>query len=115
MTVNSIHILSSHCLLGGQSASLGTVQQDAGRNVTGQLSPNSALNVDNVWHVQKPFPSNSFFKQSTVAAHVWINAGTLYNHTEGLDVDASRCWGASHTAAEFRPQNVAVLYCIKHD
>jgi hypothetical protein len=32
-----------------------------------------------------------------------------------LKFDASRVWGASHTANEFRPINVAVNYCMKHD
>jgi hypothetical protein len=39
-------------------------------------------------------------------------------HSEGggyIDIDASISWGAEHTAEEFRPVNIAILYCIKHD
>jgi hypothetical protein len=60
------------------------------------------------------YPLQGCFTLGESARHDWQSAAG--DRTAGyINIDASRSWGASHTAAEFRPVNVAVLFCIKHD
>lgn len=82
----------------------GNLEQDAGRNVTGNL-----YGVQNFVYSSGDgaFANGSFLGQSNVV-HGANSSG--YNYS----FDASRVWGASHTANEFRPINVALLACIKY-
>ncbi|MDR1110309.1 MAG: tail fiber protein [Deltaproteobacteria bacterium] len=88
--------------LGGASAGLGVRQPDAGRNVTGAFT---------VYIFGFDFEGFCGVHGSNRPA---INAGVgAYGHR--FNFDASRNWGAEHVADEFRPENVAMLMCIKHD
>jgi hypothetical protein len=100
-------------MTGSQSAALGVIQQDAGRNVTGVL------------HLMRGFQNVPSQNEAGNAITFTDNAGGSYNRLANADkaghgsaelyINASKCWNAAHTANEFRPLNAAVLFCIKHD
>ncbi len=85
----------------GASRPVCSVQTDAGRNITG---------AHGAWNVNA-FGCFSYRGN----ANTWeaIKSGGSSNC--GVDFDASRAWGADHTAPEFRPANISMQYCIKHD
>jgi hypothetical protein len=93
----------------GASRAVGSIQTDAGRNVTGAFNGDTLRDSDS--------------KGVAVSGVFGVNGSTSYpsvgqrgdHHQEGFNIDASRVWGAAHTAAEFRPVNMCLLYCIKHD
>lgn len=78
----------------------GSAQTDAGRNVTGEIS----------YGVVEEYAvfSGAFTKGALGPG------GPGGNRDHGIGLDASLVWGASHTADEFRPRNVALLPCIKY-
>jgi hypothetical protein len=47
--------------------------------------------------------------------HLTILQMANADHWYPLTFDISKAWGATHVANEFRPVNMAILYCIKHD
>jgi hypothetical protein len=89
---------------GGAAAGLGVVQQDAGRNVTGRWAEVTG----------GPVLTNGCVYMLRNTSHSHVRASTSTD-SYVYYIDASRIWGAAHTASEFRPVNVALLYCIKHD
>lgn len=89
------------------SRNTGYSETDAGRNVTGSFGANDFMN-DN----SNPWYTGAFFTQQNAARDA--SDGKNGKSWE-ICIDASRVWGAEHTAAEFRPTNVALLFCIKHD
>jgi hypothetical protein len=95
--------------LGGASAGLGVVQQDAGRNVTGGITDNEGHGAITM---QAPKATGAFS-----LAKGGYEGSLVYQGNRIYDVsfDASKCWGTGHVANEFRPVNVALLYCVKHD
>lgn len=89
----------------GTGRGIGSTQKDAGRNVTGQ----APLGDSNAGH-------DAHFKEA------FYCTGRGYPGSAKIDwdnplikFDASRVWGADHTADEFRPTNFCALWCIKHD
>lgn len=98
---------------GGKNRALGSKQEDAGRKVSGQ----HYFGVDANSHLT-PQPTGSFYYGQVWADNIdfltWTNYRTA-NIWAPLGLDSTREWGAAHVAAEFRPANVALLYCIKHD
>ena len=90
---------------GGAAAALGVKQQDAGRNVTGAID----------WQMNSLYGSEQGALYNDRASPDGVKAHADPNGSHRLMFDAQRCWGATHTANEFRPVNVAILYCVKHD
>jgi hypothetical protein len=88
--------------VGGNAAPLGTKQEDAGRNITGGFAGGD----DMAFNVQYGAFMSTRAAGNSVGGH---------SPEKWVDIDASRVWGEEHTADEFRPLNVAILYCIKHD
>ena len=92
---------------GGNAAALGTVQEDAGRNITGSFSSDAlfigALSTGNN-------PTGCFYAMDNQNRHLRAD-----NDPGGqiIVMDASRSWGSTHTAGEFRPRNRAVRYLIR--
>ena len=102
---------------GGNAAALGVRQEDAGRNVTGKIGQDGG-------YVSNPYVQamgeafdvvEGCFRADVVTKYNVVDAGSASSSIANLWIDASRNWGATHTADEFRPVNVAVLHCIKHD
>lgn len=86
---------------------LGSFQADAGRNVSGSFNANRlyvmpGLNVTGAFYSDGSNPHNSQC------------ASTDSSNRPGIGIDASRVWGAEHTADEFRSRNVALMYVIKY-
>ena len=84
----------------------GMAETDTGRNVTGTYDAYEL----------------SRWSAGCTATGAFFGTSGGYRGTSGHDgssikinFDASRVWGSTHTANEFRPTNVAVLFCIKHD
>jgi microcystin-dependent protein len=97
---------------GGAAGGLGQVQQDAGRNLTGEYpygqDANSAMKRSGTGALDAgPKWADSNNLSETIAS--W--APDWYT----LTLDASRVWGGAHTGSEFRPVNMSVLFCIRHD
>jgi hypothetical protein len=90
---------------GGNAAALGVKQQDAGRNVTGAID----------WQMNSLYGSEQGALYNDRSSPDGVKARADSNGSHRLMLDAERCWGSAHTANEFRPVNVAILYCIKHD
>jgi hypothetical protein len=89
--------------VGGKSAALGVKQQDAGRNLTGEFEGSDGM-VIGQWH-------GCFYVEG-----YWGGTTTGGGGRERrVELHADHQWGADHVADEFRPLNVALLYCIKHD
>lgn len=93
---------------GGNAATLGSVQEDAGRNLTGSFSSEAlfsgALNPNNP-------PTGAFFYEARSNGEHIDASGEGPVHI--MRLDASRVWGGNHTATEFRPINRAVRYLIR--
>jgi hypothetical protein len=85
----------------GAARAVGSKQTDAGRPATGSVS----RTVDN----RDPTASGVF----SIGADTGNAKGSGGGYA--LNFDISRAWGANHTAPEFRPANICLLYCIKHD
>lgn len=86
---------------GGNAAALGTVQEDAGRDLSGSLTLASG----------GPASTSGCFTYSYVGG--W---GDDMNGKYGINtiyISGAAAWGASHVAAEFRPRNRAVRYLIR--
>lgn len=90
----------------GASRSIGSKQEDAGRNVTGNAPLCDATEAfDSVF-------TGCFVVDGSVATYG--NAKKDYNNPL-CRFDASQNWGKEHTANEFRGKNFSILFCIKHD
>jgi hypothetical protein len=99
-------------MTGNQSASLGAIQQDAGRKVSGTLSTAQYGAVFGPGGLgSMPYQSGSLSLDFVAKGAIMLKGNGSYN----LTLDSSKQWGTAHTAAEFRPLNAAVLFCIKHD
>jgi hypothetical protein len=95
---------------GGNAASLGQVQQDAGRNATGTFNSADDNRPEPAFHPE--WVTGAF--TSIISSVGSVPAGGPDNHAESIVYfDLSRVWGAEHTAAEFRPVNTAVRYLIR--
>ena len=92
---------------GGNAAALGTVQEDAGRNVTGSFARRDDAGIfGGLVNLEGAFygtGATSWRTRCTGGVY-----GSMY-----LNFDASRVWGTAHTAAEFRPRNRATRYLIR--
>lgn len=88
----------------------GVQENDAGRNITGTFT-SEALFLGSLNSIP---PSGAFYieTESTSSRHI---SSKGEGSGQNMGFDASRSWGTGHTAAEFRPMNTAVLFCIKHD
>jgi hypothetical protein len=87
--------------VGGNSAAIGAKQEDAGRNVTASFGE--------MLHTE--IFSGAFYLTYEMPEGRVYPAG-YYRSGFGV-FDASRIWGAEHTASEFRPANIAVRYLIR--
>jgi hypothetical protein len=101
---------------GGAAGGVRSVQQDAGRNVTGTYPFGQDANLvpggyqrqgTGAFGSGEAWSDNDSFLSEIVApgATAWFP----------ITFDASKVWGSAHTAGEFRPVNAAVLICIRHD
>ena len=97
--------------VGGNAAALGSVQEDAGRNIVGQTGWRDDTGVMGaVTDTSGAFYGIGWGPKRMTSTHGQVAATYL-----GLD--ASRVWGATHTTdaatGEFRPVNRAVRYLIR--
>lgn len=91
------------------SREVGYSETDAGRNVTGSFVMESQV----IGAVNQIQPTGAFSLSPTNnARHLAVGSDPT---NQVINLDASRIWGADHTDDEFRPTNVALLFCIKHD
>lgn len=88
------------------SRNTGYSETDAGRNVTGQI-PVGENRADWTSYCTGAFYVNTRVRSAGIGNSDYDNPAVYF--------DASRIWGTTHTANEFRPTNVALLFCIKHD
>lgn len=86
----------------GSTRTVGSVQQDAGRRLNGGIGE-----IIHSEDVSGPFAEVQYIGQRTYPNSFFRSAR--------IDFDSTRQWGSAHTAAEFRPINKCLLYCIKHD
>lgn len=89
----------------GASRSIGSTQQDAIRNIVGEI--NSVMNV----HHGTPSQSGALWTDNQGGSDLWIGNGSR-DVFHRINFNASR---SVPTSTENRPKNVALLYCIKHD
>lgn len=82
------------------------VQTDAGRNVTGWWL--GAEDID--WHGSWDGGGAVYADHSNGS---WAGIGDADSDNSRWVLDASRVWGAEHTANEFRPVNYSVIFAIK--
>jgi microcystin-dependent protein len=94
----------------GLTGSIGAVQQDAGRRLSGSLKSTSREPV--LVEVSTSIASSGCLKATPTSASLGSSGN---GDGSDLEFDSTWVWGAAHTANEFRPINVAVLYCVKHD
>ena len=94
---------------GGSAAALGSTQEDAGRNITASIETRDdvAKSVGQFW---KP---TGAFSASGGGGRGRLRCTEGYVAESKLSFDASRSWGSSHTASEFRPKNRSVRYLIR--
>jgi hypothetical protein len=93
---------------GGSAASLGLIQQDAGRNATGTfvaVNDNWIIPQYVGYDVATGVFSQEIFPDGSEQGGEALNALMTF--------DLSRAYGAIHTANEFRPLNTAVRYLIR--
>jgi hypothetical protein len=84
--------------VGGNAAILGQIQQDAGRNINGTFYADTASGDHGIG-------TGAF----TLAGMVCCgDSGVSDEEIARYQFDASRSWGAEHTATEFRPVNTSV-------
>lgn len=88
----------------GASRAIGSDQQDAGREIDCwiDVQTNSSGDSGGALHAIRDEPDGCV-------------ARNMGNGLNKIGFTASRSWGASHTATEFRPRNKTLLFCIKHD
>ncbi len=89
----------------GESRDIGSLQVDGGRNITGTFgsAKESVAGSET--------PTGAFYM--TKSNNAIYGGGN--RSTRSTAFDASRSWGGEHTTTEFRPTNISVLFCIKHD
>ena len=102
----------------GAGRALCSEQGDAIRNITGECRPSiptGSAGGDHAWRCGLHFPTGAFKEQSMKAGIAYFTpAGfTTGEMPAGIAFDASRT--PVPVAAENRPKNVNLLYCIKHD
>ena len=102
----------------GAGRALCSEQGDAIRNITGECRPSIPINPDggvNSWRCSLHFPTGAFKEKSTIAniAYFTPTGRTTGQMPTEITFDASRT--PVPVAAENRPKNVNLLYCIKHD
>jgi hypothetical protein len=94
----------------GVSNPIGVAQPDAGRRVYCEFNADNAMRglVDGI-----NFPLKGCADRGQDTG--W-DASSGFGSTGGgyIRIDSTKTWEAAHTAEEFRPANVAILYCIKH-
>lgn len=89
----------------GTSRVIGTAQNDAGRNITAEWSSIASAGQ------RAPTGAVSYASNNSGS-----RARYEYNGSPArMAFSAQASWGAAYTAAEFRPKNKIVNYCIKHD
>lgn len=86
---------------GGRSATLGVIQQDAGKEFSGSFLLTSG----------GPATTSGGFTQRYVGGRGDDTNGK-YGFTE-ISFSGAGAWGAEHVADEFRPVNCAVRYLIR--
>lgn len=94
---------------GGAAATLGSIQEDAGRNITASIETRDdiAKSVGQFWRATGAFSASGGGGQGR------LRCTEGYVAESKLSFDASRSWGSSHTAGEFRPKNRSVRYLIR--
>lgn len=96
--------------VGGNADGIGQVQQDAGRNVSGELKTFDHPATEFIdWG--EASGALSLFSSNKYDISNVLNSAQL--RPSGFSLDASRQWGTAHTASEFRPYNRAVRYLIR--
>lgn len=88
---------------------IGSVQGDAIRNITGSIISTGEAVHD--WG-EGPYADAGALYHTTGYKHGSVNTTAYDGQLAGIVFDASR---VVPTAAENRPKNIALLYCIKHD
>ena len=85
---------------GGAAATLGSIQEDAGRNITASIETRDdiAKSVGQFWS------ATGAFSASGGGGRGRLRCTEGYVAESKLSFDASRSWGSSHTAGEFRPK-----------
>jgi hypothetical protein len=94
--------------LGGNSAAISVMQEDAGRNVKGTFGTEALFSGTTG---NAPFSGAFYWSRGDNRGHIASNWIEPMN--EVVAFDASRSWGAEHAANEFRPVNTAVRYLIR--
>ena len=89
----------------GATRALGSVQGDAIRNIRGHVQTGTSTAGINIYGA-----SGAFYKGQTTVQTMKLNSGVVGDPV--FRFDASK---VVPTAAENRPQNKTLLYCIKHD
>lgn len=82
---------------------INTFQHDGGRNIVGSWPGGES--ADHSWDGTGAVKSDKRYNQGGSAKTDYDNQGWTF--------DASRVWGANHTAKEFRPMNVSLMFAIK--
>lgn len=82
------------------------VQTDAGRNVTGWWLGAEDINWGGTWNGGGAVYADK-------ANGTWAGSAETDSDNARWVIDASRVWGAAHTADEFRPINISMIYAIK--
>lgn len=95
------------------SRGLGSIQTDAGRNITGYMRSSSSSGDVNTQFVDALQCDGAFAVIPGQKGYTGDSGGAA-GQAWGANFDASRVWGQEHTASEFRPRNVALLACIKY-
>lgn len=91
----------------GATRTIGSKQEDAGRNITGSFTALLQAGED-------IFSGGCFFTKEINSASENGSRSNRYE-TPLYAIDASLSWGEDHTADEFRGKNFSILFCIKHD
>ena len=92
--------------VGGNSAGLGQIQADAGRDVGAQAR---WVSLWAKWY-------GSLRADGAVSARYlgnWSDGGDSQDGGYEFTLNLSNAWGAAHTSNEFRPANQAVRYFIR--
>jgi hypothetical protein len=101
--------------LGGSALGLGVKQEDMGRGATGWfLADDSQRGVGGETPVGAAY-GGVFAPGETIVGYDINHKNNTPNLGGFLTFDLARAWGAAHAGNEFRPVNMAILYCIKHD
>jgi hypothetical protein len=99
---------------------VGLLQEDAGREATGNFAADdSQMGHPAYLPLFGPkgvFYAGKFTPGGPALVSFPDHSGDETASGSGrIEFALSRAWGTSHIAEEFRPLNVAILYCIKHD